>query len=59
MDVYIAEEKLFIQVELAGMRRADLELMVEGNRLMISVALSYGVGRRNEIFSDGNQLRAV
>ncbi len=34
-DVYIADGKLVIQVELAGMRRSDLELMVEGNRLMI------------------------
>lgn len=34
-DVYVADGKLVIQVELAGMRRTDLELMVEGNRLMI------------------------
>ena len=34
-DVYIADEKLIIQVELAGMRRSDLELIVEGNRLLI------------------------
>ena|SRR5688572_30563210 len=34
-DVYIVDEKLVIQVELAGMRRTDLELIVEGNRLLI------------------------
>jgi len=35
-DVYIADGALVIKVELAGMRREDLELTVEGNRLMIS-----------------------
>jgi HSP20 family protein len=35
-NVYVADNKLVIAVELAGMRRADLELMVDGNRLMIS-----------------------
>jgi HSP20 family protein len=35
-DVYISEEGLVIKVELAGMRREDLELSVEGNRLKIS-----------------------
>src|SRR5881397_1010972 len=35
-DVYVAYGNLVIQVELAGMRRSDLELVVEGNRLMIS-----------------------
>lgn len=35
-DVYVAEGNLVIKVELAGMRREDLELTVEGNRLMIS-----------------------
>jgi len=35
-DVYVAEGNLIIKVELAGMRREDLELTVEGNRLMIS-----------------------
>ncbi len=34
-DVYVADGQLVIQVELAGMRRSDLELIVEGNRLMI------------------------
>lgn len=35
-DVYTTEGKLVIKVELAGMRREDLELTVEGTRLMIS-----------------------
>ena len=35
-DVYVTEGVLVIKVELAGMRREDLELTVEGNRLMIS-----------------------
>src|SRR5215212_11833760 len=35
-DVYATEEGLVIKVELSGMRREDLELTVEGNRLMIS-----------------------
>jgi HSP20 family protein len=35
-DVYVAEGVLVIKVELAGMRREDLELVVEGNRLKIS-----------------------
>ena len=35
-DVYVTEGTLVIKVELAGMRREDLDLTVEGNRLMIS-----------------------
>src|SRR5437667_7534993 len=35
-DVYITEGQLVIKVELAGRRREDLELTVDGNRLMIS-----------------------
>src|SRR5712691_7972167 len=35
-DVYASEGNLVIKVELAGMRKEDLELTVEGNRLMIS-----------------------
>jgi len=35
-DVYVAEEGLVIKVELAGMRREDLELTIEGNRLRIT-----------------------
>ncbi len=35
-DVYVTEEGLVIKVELAGIRREDLELMVEGKRLRIS-----------------------
>lgn len=34
-DVWIAETGLVIKVELAGMRREDLELTVDGNRLRI------------------------
>src|SRR6185436_4295205 len=35
-DVYVTEGNLVIKVELAGMRKEDLELTVEGNRLKIS-----------------------
>ena len=35
-DVFVTEGTLVIKVELAGMRQEDLELTVEGNRLMIS-----------------------
>ena len=35
-DVYVTDGNLVIKVELAGMRREDLDLTVEGNRLMIS-----------------------
>ncbi len=35
-DVYATEEGLVIKVELAGMRREDLEITVEGSRLRIS-----------------------
>jgi len=35
-DVYAAEDALVVKVELAGMRREDLELAVEGNRLVIT-----------------------
>jgi len=35
-DVYVTEGGLVIKVELAGMRKEDLELIVEGNRLKIS-----------------------
>ncbi len=35
-DVYVTDSSLVIKVELAGMRREDLELVVEGNHLMIS-----------------------
>src|SRR5262245_44901096 len=34
-DVYTTDEGLVVKVELAGMRREDLELVVEGNRLLI------------------------
>ena len=35
-DVYLTEQGLVVKVELAGMRREDLELTVEGNQLRIS-----------------------
>jgi HSP20 family protein len=35
-DVYVTEGSLVIKVELAGMRKEDLELTVEGNRLKIN-----------------------
>lgn len=35
-DVYLAEGGLVIKVELAGMKKEDLELTIEGNRLKIS-----------------------
>ena len=35
-DVYVSEDGLVVKVELAGMKREDLELAVEGNRLVIS-----------------------
>ena len=35
-DVYLMDGGLVIKVELAGMRREDLEMMVEGNQLRIS-----------------------
>jgi HSP20 family protein len=34
-DVYVCDEGLVIKVELAGMRREDLELIVESNRVKI------------------------
>ncbi len=35
-DVYVGEEGLVVKVELSGMRREDLELSIEGNRLHIT-----------------------
>ena len=35
-DVFINSDALVINVELAGMRREDLEITIDGNRLMIS-----------------------
>ena len=35
-DVYLADKGLVVAVELAGMRREDLELTVEGNQLRVS-----------------------
>ena len=35
-DVYVSDEGLVVKVELSGMKREDLELAVEGSRLVIS-----------------------
>lgn len=35
-DVYVSEGGLVVKVELAGMRREDLELVIEGNRVRIA-----------------------
>src|SRR5678816_37763 len=35
-DVYVTDDLLVIKVELAGMRKEDLELTVEGHRLTIT-----------------------
>jgi len=35
-DVYLADSGVVIKVELSGMHREDLELVIEGNRLKIS-----------------------
>jgi len=35
-DVYITENGLVIKVELAGMRKEDLQLVIEGNKVRIS-----------------------
>ncbi len=35
-DVYATDDGLVVKVELAGMRKEDLELTIEGNRLKIS-----------------------
>lgn len=35
-DVYVTEDGLVVKLELSGMKREDLELAVEGNRLVIS-----------------------
>ena len=35
-DVYSTEGTLVIKVELAGMQRENLELAIEGNRLLIT-----------------------
>ena len=35
-DVYVMETGLVIKVELAGMRKEDLQLVIEGNKVKIS-----------------------
>ena len=35
-DAYVTESGLVVKVELAGMRKDDLQLVIEGNRIRIS-----------------------
>jgi len=35
-DVYMTDEGLVVKVEISGMRREDLELAIDGNRLLIT-----------------------
>ncbi len=35
-DVYVTENGMVIKVELAGMRKEDLQLVIEGNKVKIS-----------------------
>lgn len=35
-DVYVTESGLVIKVELAGMRKEDLQLVIEGNKVKIN-----------------------
>ena len=35
-DVYVTEDGLVVKVELAGMRKEDLQLVIEGNKIKIS-----------------------
>src|SRR5919106_4506923 len=35
-DVYVTESGLVMKVELAGMRKEDLQLVIEGNKVKIS-----------------------
>jgi HSP20 family protein len=35
-DVYVSDAGIIIKVELSGMQRENLELMIDGNRLKIS-----------------------
>lgn len=35
-DIYVSDGGLVVKVELAGMRREDLELVIEGNRVRIA-----------------------
>lgn len=41
-DVYVTDSGVVIKVELAGLRKEDLELAIEGNRLRISGCRSDG-----------------
>lgn len=55
-DVYLTENGVIIKVELAGMRREDLELTVDGNHLRISGHRSDGcrTGKCNFIVMEIN-----
>ena len=35
-DVYVTEDGLVVKVELAGMRKEDLQLVIEGSKIKIS-----------------------
>ena len=50
-DVYVTEESLTIKVELAGMRKEDLELTVEENQLTITGHTRTAAARRSASFS--------
>ena len=54
-DVYLSDGGIVIKVELAGMRREDLELTVEGNHLKIS-GQRPDVSSENCFFSSWKQL---
>ncbi len=48
-DVLLVENGLMVKVELAGMRREDLELSVEGNRIRLSgQRTDYGAGTKRK-----------
>jgi len=35
-DVYVSENKMVINIELAGIRREDLEIAIDGHQLVVS-----------------------
>jgi HSP20 family protein len=45
-DVYETEDSLVVKMEIAGMRDEDLEVVVQGNLLMISGARSDSLERK-------------
>ena len=58
-DVYIAETGIVIKVELAGMQRENLELMIEGNSLKISGQRDDGCREALELSCELIQLRTL